>query len=571
MDRVVLRDEPLWLEYTDPMESLEAARLDEVIPVLREAEAAAARGIHAVGFISYEAAPAFDPALSVRADGEFPLCAFGLFREPRRIELPRPGFLSERPSWIPSMDRAEYEAAFARVKAELAAGNCYQANLTFRLRAAMEADPWELFLRMAGQGGLLSAYIDSGRWVIASGSPELFLEVEGDRLTSRPMKGTIGRGLGSEDDRAKAEALRRSEKDRAENLMIVDMIRNDLGRVAEAGSVTVPELFSVERYPTLWQMTSTVSALSSSALSEIARAAFPCASITGAPKVSAMAIIAELETTPRRIYTGSIVRMAPGRKARFSVAIRSLLFDRKSRTAEYGVGGGIVWDSTADAEHEEAMLKSRALSYEPPTFSLIETMLWRPGEGWALLREHEMRMLESADYFGFPFSAADLREFLSSLCVGFDSPRRARILLSPEGRLSGECAPLQPFGEGRLLRATLAAKCVDPRERHLYHKTTTRPWYDEARTDLGAYDEILFRNSEGELTEFSYGNLLVEKGGELLTPPILCGLLPGTYRARLIAEGLARESALRLEDLASCTRVFFINSVRGQREIRIDY
>jgi para-aminobenzoate synthetase/4-amino-4-deoxychorismate lyase len=570
MERVVLRDRSGWIEFRDPLRVLEAGRLEEVLPAIREAEALAAEGFHAAGFIAYEAAPAFDPALRVRADSAFPLCGLGIFRAPRRIELPPPSPASGAIAWNPSVARAEYGAAFDRVKEELASGNSYQVNLSFRLYAELAEDPWEVFLRMGGNGGRYSAYLDTGRWVVASASPELFLEVDGKRLLCMPMKGTAPRGLWPAEDRRRADDLRASEKDRAENLMIVDMVRNDLGRVAEAGSVRVPDLFSVERYPNLWQMTSTVRALSSAPVGELCRAAFPCASITGAPKVAAMGIIAELETSPRRVYTGSIAHIAPGRKATLSVAIRTLLFDRETRRAEYGVGGAVVWDSTAVSEYDEAMLKSRALGYEPPAFSLLETMLWRPGEGWAYLEEHLSRMLASADYFGFPVEREAVAGFLSASAEAWAEPRRARILLSPAGKLSAESAPFSPPSSGSVMTAKLALAPIDRGESLLYHKTTRRPWYDDARLGLGGYDEILFYNAEGELTEFSYGNLVVERDGVLVTPPVECGLLPGTYRARLLADGLAREGILRAEDLAGCARVFFANSVRGRREIRVD-
>ncbi len=296
-------------------------------------------------------------------------------------------------SWEPSICRKTYEAGIQKVRELIRKGDTYQVNYTYRLRAGFAGDPWALFAGMVqAQGAHYSAFIHAGDWVICCASPELFFRRQGADLLCRPMKGTSPRGLWSADDAAQAEALRTSVKNQAENVMIVDMVRNDLGRVARLGSVGVRSLFDVEKYPTLWQMTSTVKCETSASVPEIFGALFPAASITGAPKVRTMAIISELEDSPRRIYTGSIGFIAPGGFAQFNVAIRTVLIDRHAQAAEYGVGGGIVWDSVPETEFEECQTKSRILTTPRPQFALLETMRWTPKEGFYLLDLHLRRL-----------------------------------------------------------------------------------------------------------------------------------------------------------------------------------
>ena len=294
-----------------------------------------------------------------------------------------------------------------------------------RLNSEFSGGEWDFFLNLAQTQNKYAAYIDTGRYVICSASPELFFKLDGNKIYSHPMKGTAKRGRTTLEDKEQAEWLHNSLKNRAENVMIVDMIRNDLGRIAEIGSVQVPELFTIEKYPTLFQMTSTVQAKTNASLDEIFSALFPCASITGAPKVSTMNIIAELETTPRKIYTGSIGYISPNRKAQFNVAIRTALIDRENKTAEYGVGGGIVWDSTSADEYSEALLKARVLTERPRTFDLIETLLWTPEDGYFLREKHIARMQDSAEYFGFPFSREEFEHQLDQLAEAFQFPAKS--------------------------------------------------------------------------------------------------------------------------------------------------
>ena len=340
-NEVLLKHQNEWLYFSMLHEIIVATNPEEVPGVLSEVERQVQEhGWHAAGFLSYEAAPAFDPVLRTHAADGFPYLWFGLYPQPRTVSLPKPAHPKIPLDWHPNVERNTYNAAVDQILEYIAQGRTYQVNYTMRLQADFDLSPWEFFLQLAQTQNQQGAYVDAGRYVICSASPELFFTLDGETITSRPMKGTASRGRTTYEDQVQADWLKNSEKNQAENIMIVDMIRNDLGRIAKIGSVQVPDLFCVERYPTLWQMTSTVNARTSASLEEIFSALFPCASITGAPKVSTMRIIHELEAAPRRIYTGTIGFLSPGRKASFNVAIRTALIDREKQQVEYGIGGG---------------------------------------------------------------------------------------------------------------------------------------------------------------------------------------------------------------------------------------
>ncbi|MFZ5887625.1 MAG: aminodeoxychorismate synthase component I [Chloroflexota bacterium] len=571
INEVLLRENDQWLYFAQPHQVIQAQALQEVIPALRQVQdLVESRNWYAAGFLSYEAAPAFDSALQTRPSTGFPLLWFGLYPPPRLVSLPEPAAPKPTLTWSPTVDRHTYTAAIAQIKDHIARGRTYQVNYTMRLRADFNAEPWEFFLHLAQSQNNHAAYVDTGRFVIASASPELFFALDGGTITCRPMKGTARRGRTTREDREQAEWLKTSEKNRAENVMIVDMIRNDLSRIARIGSVRVPELFTIEKYPTLWQMTSTVTAQTSAPLTEIFKALFPCASITGAPKVSTMKIIAALETTPRCIYTGAIGYIVPQYKAFFNVAIRTIQIDRQTQTAEYGVGGGIVWDSTSADEYAEALLKARVLTETAPSFSLLETMRWTPAEGFFLREKHIARLLDSAEYFDFPAPPQPaLEAYLDDIASRFTSPQRVRILLARNGKLSFEAQPLLPTESIQPLKAALAKQPVHSNDVFLFHKTTHRRVYETTLHDFPNLDDVLLYNERGELTEFTLGNLLVRINGKLYTPPVSCGLLPGTFRAHLLESGQAEERIIRREDLNIYTELFRINSVRGVQEVSI--
>jgi para-aminobenzoate synthetase/4-amino-4-deoxychorismate lyase len=581
-----------WLEFSRPRRFVITSALAEVAASLEKVEAAVAGGnVHAAGFVSYEAAPAFDAALTVRSGGEFPLLWFGLFERVDEIHLPTPAAAAPAEAdWQPSVTLNDYFAALDRVKALIRSGETYQVNYTFRLRggagseaatrenasapmaaAAVQApDPWGFFLRLAaGQESACSAFIDAGRWVICSASPELFFRLNGERIESRPMKGTAARGLTPAQDRAQANALRTSGKDLAENVMIVDMVRHDLGRVAEPGSVNVSSLFEVEKYPTLWQMTSTIQARTRAGLREIFGALFPPASVTGAPKVRTMQLISELETSPRLLYTGAIGFVTPGRRAQFNVAIRTLLVDRQTGHAEYGVGSGIVWDSQPDQEWRECLTKARVLAAPVPEFSLLETTLWTPEAGYFLLERHLQRLGESAGYFAFRLNLPAVRAKLADLSLSLPRSRhKIRLLLAKDGSVTVSATAL-PEASANPRRIALAAAPVDSSYPLLYHKTTHRALYEAALNARAGYDDLLLFNERGEVTESTIANVVVELGGKRVTPPVECGLLAGTFRADLLARREVTERAVTMEELLRSPRVFLINSVRGMYQVEV--
>ena len=560
-----------WLLFQTPLHVIEADRLDQVLPALRQVENQVnEHRQYAAGFISYEAASAFEPAIRTHPPTGFPLLWFGLYQPPQFIQLSPPLDSTDgMMDWKPSPSRTDYDQAIAAIKTQIARANTYQVNYTLRLRAPFVGDAWNLFLKLnRAQQAQYAAYVDTGRYAICSASPELFFRLDGDRLTSRPMKGTAGRGRTLVEDESQAQWLLHSEKNRAENVMIVDMIRNDLGRIAEIGSVQVPSLFNVERYPTVWQMTSTVTATTQRSVAEIMTAMFPCASITGAPKIRTTHIIADLETTPRRIYTGCIGFIAPGRTAQFNVAIRTVLIDRENNQAEYGVGGGIVWDSTEEEEYAECLTKARLLNVMRPDFSLLEALLWSPETGYFLLDDHIRRLSDSAVYFSFPLDRDDVLEKLSGMAASLpNEAHKVQLLVALDGKISCQAMPLTAIPKPPLARLRLSPTPVDSSNIFLYHKTTYRQVYETARTDCPDCDDVLLWNEHGEITESDTANIVVELDGELLTPPVSCGLLGGTFRRWLLDQGDIQERVISVNDLPRCSKILLINSVRKWREV----
>jgi para-aminobenzoate synthetase / 4-amino-4-deoxychorismate lyase len=562
-NEVLLKNKNEWLYFSDPRQIITASKLEEVLPALREVERLIeSNGWHAAGFLSYESAPAFDSALPLRSQQTtgFPYLWFGLYSQPLSVNLPKPQYPNVTLDWQPTVDRQTYNSSIEQIKDYIAKGRTYQVNYTMRLQAEFRASAWDFFLHFVQNQNSHAAYVNAGRYVICSASPELFFELDGDTITCRPMKGTVKRGRTTLEDNAQSQWLKNSEKNRAENVMIVDMIRNDLGRIAKIGSVRAPQLFNTERYPTLWQLTSTVIAQTSAPLTEIFSALFPCGSITGAPKISTMKIINELEKTPRRIYSGSIGYFSPQRKAKFNVAIRTAIVDLKTQKAEYGIGGGIVWDSISTDEYEEALLKARVLTESQPKFSLLETMCWTPAESFFLRERHIDRLLDSADYFDFSVSGKDIEESLDQTVSGFTTPQRVRILVDRNGNINTESTTYQTTE--KMIQIGLAEKPVNSDNIFLFHKTTKRDMYENALAGFPGCDDVLLYNERGELTEFTIGNLVVELGGELVTPPVDCGLLPGTFRAHLLETGQVVERVVSIQQLKDCTKIFRVNSLR---------
>jgi para-aminobenzoate synthetase/4-amino-4-deoxychorismate lyase len=540
----------------------------DVERVLRAVEEGVADGLYAAGFLSYEAAPAFDAAFRTHPRPAAPLAWFGLFEAPWTGSVPSDEDDESPRDWRPSIAETDYGDAIGRIRDAIAAGETYQVNYTLRLRAEAAGVGLGLYERLRrAQGPGYHAYLDVGRFRILSASPELFFQWKSDEITVRPMKGTAPRGRFAEEDAARAASLAASDKDRAENVMIVDMMRSDLGRIAVPGSVRVDRLFEVETYPTVHQMTSSISARTATGtrLTDVFRALFPSASITGAPKVSTMGWIADLEGDPRNVYCGAIGYVAPRGESVFSVPIRTLLVDTQSGTAEYGVGGGVTWDSTREGEYKEAWLKAGILFEDCPAFDLLETLLLEEGR-FRLLKRHLNRLEASARYFAFSTCGDAARAALAAFADAHPKGLfRVRLTASPDGQVHLAGMPLSEPRAPRLF--ALADEPVNSTSRFLYHKTTFRDVYERRRgEDEDVYD-VLMWNERGEITEFTTGNVALEIGGALWTPPVACGVLPGTFRARMLEEGALAECVLTRADLAEARRVWFLNSVRGWVEL----
>jgi para-aminobenzoate synthetase / 4-amino-4-deoxychorismate lyase len=558
------------LRFSGLREVVRADRAEEVIGVLRAVEEAVAAGRHAAGFVAYEAAPAFDPALATRApDPRLPLAWFAIYEHREdadpQAEDDAPGEVALG-EWRMEVGEDEYRAKVERIRGLIAAGDSYQVNYTVRMRAPFAGDDAALYARLCrAQRSAFCAHLRIDGVSVVSASPELFFRWEGGELELRPMKGTRPRGRWTEEDDALAAELIASPKERAENLMIVDLLRNDAGRVSDFGSVRVEWLFEDERYETVHQLTSTIRSRTrpGTTLTDVFRALFPCGSVTGAPKVRTSEIIADLEDAPRGVYCGAVGFVSPG-EAVFSVAIRTLLIDRAAGEAELGVGSGITHDSDAGAEYRECLAKAAFTHRAPADFRLLETLLWEPEDGFFLLDGHLDRVSRSAAYFGFRFDAEDARRGLhDAASAAPPRPHRVRLLLDRAGGIAVECAPHADSAEP--VRVAVAEEPVDSRDPLLFHKTTHRAVYERAAASRPDCDDVLLVNERGELTESTIANLVVEMDGARWTPPLECGLLPGVLRADLLARGEIRERILRPEDLSRADAIWLINSVRKWR------
>ncbi len=567
--RVQIADDR-WLAFSDPALILQADSPQAVRRTLSDVEQITRdRALHAVGFVSFDAAAAFDLAVTpAPASGDrIPLAWFAFYDAAHVSESgpPEGSGTYSLGALTPTVDREAFAEAFHRIKAHLQAGDTYQVNYTFQLRGSFEGDAFALFADLCrSQRGGYGAYIDLGDTVVCSASPELFFEFRGAEIFAKPMKGTARRGRTLDEDRAAGVELAGSPKNRAENVMVVDMIRNDLGRIAEVGTVEVPQLFQVERYPNVWQMTSLVKARSMAPLDDVFAALHPSASITGAPKVRTMELLAGLESTSRGIYTGAIGHVPPDGLARFNVAIRTAVVDRASGTLSFGIGSGIVWDSQVDAEYDECLAKASILGHRPAVFDLLETFRWSPGEGYFLHDRHMDRLRASAEYFDVPVDDARIESALDAAVAGATLAMRVRLLVASDGVPRAEAQPHVPTD--RILKVSLASEPVDASDIFLFHKTTNRGVYERARASAPDVDDVLLWNGAGQITEATTANVIVEVDGHRVTPPIDCGLLPGTCRASMLAAGEISERVVTVEELRRATRIWIVNAVHGARE-----
>jgi para-aminobenzoate synthetase/4-amino-4-deoxychorismate lyase len=593
-------EEPWTRLFTAPLRVCTANTLEELPTLFAAIEEAVSAGLCAAGFFCYECGEFFEPQSRMRRDPRIgPLAWFGIYECGYSFDPETGQFIDGEPPTLAefrkreqtdvrgaeviaefTLNQDEYTQRIDAIHEWIRAGDVYQLNFTAPWRVTTSGNVSALYARLrAQQPAEYGAFLHGRKGQrILSFSPELFFRIEqehggGRRIITRPMKGTARRGRYAREDRERAEWLRADPKNRSENVMIVDLLRNDLGRIAKFGSVRAEKLFEVERYPTLWQMTSTVEAelRDEVGFEQIFRALFPCGSITGAPKVRAMQLIAELEEAPRGVYTGAIGFFSP-RQTIFNVAIRTL--ELNGATGTMGTGSGIVIDSDAAEEYRECLLKAEFLTKTPVAFSLVETMLW--DRGFPLLELHLERLADSADYFDFVCDRDAVRAALveHTQRVMDDAPRKVRLLLDREGActITGEVlAPNDPECIGRV---RIAQMRTDPADPMLFHKTTHRPLYAEAfqHAVRDRFDDVLFFNLRGELTEGAISNVLVEKNGRWFTPPIECGLLAGVYRRHLLeARANIEERVLHEDDLRSADAVYLCNAVRGLRRVQVEW
>ena len=558
-----ISDPCCWLSFTSPYRIVQSNSLSEVVDHLREIELEVANGAYAVGFVSYDAAPALDSSLLAHAAKDFPFLWFGLYRHCNKLEC-MPDIKGDEYSladWQPSLSWSNYQAAIDSIKQHIHDGDTYQVNYTHKLVAKFQGDPWTMFIDLyRAQQSRYSAYIDMGRYQVLSVSPELFLQRSKNSLLSKPMKGTIARGISAEQDKSNINWLRNSAKNRAENLMIVDMLRNDMGKIADTGSVDVQHLFDIESYPTVYQMTSTVKANTSKKISEILSAMFPCASVTGAPKAKTMQIIKQLEPQSRGVYTGSIGFLKPDGSSQFNVAIRTVLVDSQNNRAEYGVGGGIVWDSNAESEYDECKIKAAVLMQPASGFKLLETLLWQAGKGYLFLEEHLQRLQRSAEYFAFAINLAYIEEQLMSLAASLLVDTRVRMMVAAHNNVELQASTLKSLYNSKVVLDDLKSNTQSD---YCYHKTTHRDIYQQALDRHDGYQDVILINQNGYVTESTMANIVAEIDGELRTPAGQSGLLAGVFRQYLLQQGVIHESQITIYQLLEARRIYLINSVRG--------
>ncbi|WP_406945111.1 aminodeoxychorismate synthase component I [Halobacillus sp. SY10] len=554
--------------FQHPVEILTTYDLNEMKAVFDRVEERLDAGYYVAGYVSYEAAPAFDHALRVHSHPEWPLVWFGVFNgfETKREDADSEPF--QVSNWELRGDYASYQKGIEVVKAGIERGDTYQVNFTTRMEASFSGDDYTLYRKLVrNQLASYSAYLNMGDRKILSASPELFFRVDGNQLKTKPMKGTAARGRNSKEDEVKRRHLQTSEKERSENLMIVDLLRNDLGRIAVPGSVHVSNLFEVETYPTVHQMTSTVEGRlpENYTMYELFQALFPCGSITGAPKVRTMEYIQRLEASPREVYCGAIGYMTPEKEAIFNVPIRTVMIDQKQEKAVYGTGGGITWDSTSEGEFEELKTKARLLTEDRPKFQLLETMKLENGS-IDLLDDHLDRIIASASYFAYPIKRSDLEKKCSQVAKAYPSGLyKTRMLVDEEGK-----AEIEVYGiksSASCVTGILSDDPINEENPFLFHKTTHRDVYHRHRSDEA--EATLLWNRRGELTEFTIANLVVNIDGYYYTPPVDCGLLAGTYRKNLLRCGKLKEKVLYKKDIHKFDEVWMINAVRGWVKVQL--
>ena len=554
--------------FTDTIKELKTKDIKEVKHLLAEVEAYQNQGYYAVGYVSYEAAPAFETKFEV-IDGPL-MSEYLLYFTIHESVQTEPTPLTYKPialpkSWQELTSAEEYKAAIEHIHHHIRQGDTYQVNYTVQLQQNLTADPFAIYNRLVvEQNAHYNAFIQHDDVSIISISPELFFKKDGDKLTTRPMKGTTNRGLTSETDLAQARWLAQDQKNRSENMMIVDLLRNDMNRISKIGSEDVKSLCQVEQYSTVWQMTSTIETqlLTNRSLCDVFQALFPCGSITGAPKIATMEIIKKVEKQPRGVYCGAIGILVPQGPSIFNVAIRTLQMEETK--AIYGVGGGITWDSNWEDEYEETKQKAAVLYRQNPKFDLISTGRIHQGK-LLFLEEHIKRLQESSRYFDYPFNAEKAHYQVEALCQSLDlnTDYRLKMSLAKDGELKFEHSQLTNLSDD-FCQARLVEQRHPLDRPYTFFKTSYRP-----HLNIEPHEQIYY-NHEGQLLETSIGNIVLKIEDQLYTPPVHLGLLNGIYRQSLIAENKLKEKVLTVKDLKQAQAIYGCNAVRGLYELKVE-
>ncbi len=577
--------------FIRPQVVIRADSGDEVLEALKKIEDFINKGFYAAGYLTYEAGLFLEGTSIKNKKFDFPILWFGIYTQPlvfdhrtlkfsgdvSCLKLLKKDLSLDKTYKIAnpefSLGPKPYGKCIKKIKKYIEIGDTYQVNFTFKYKFDFHGSTQKLFLDLnSKQAVSYAAFVKHDSQEILSFSPELFFRKRNNRLVVKPMKGTIARGLNIEDDGLKETLLGRSQKNRAENIMIVDLLRNDLGRISEVGTVKPIKIFEVEKYETLFQMTSSVKSnlKKDITLIQFFRSLFPSGSVTGAPKIRTMQIIEKLEREPRKVYTGSIGFISPyNKEAVFNVAIRTILINRKQNRGEMGIGSGIIYDSQEAAEYAECRLKANFLTEKKQDFALIETILYK--NNFFLLPLHLKRICDSAEYFNFKFDRKKIIKALKQQVRGLKKKEayRLRLLLGREGNIKIKTAILRPERE-KAIKVTLSKEKIDSRDPFIYHKTTNRNMLDKEylKCRQKGFDETIFTNQKGQITEGAISNILIKKNNFFYTSPVSCGLLSGVFRQFLLQKKKIplKEKVLYKKDLLEADGIYFINSVRGMRQ-----
>lgn len=557
------------LVFSNPTKLIVAWTVDKVIEGMQIVEEAVNNGFYAAGYVTYEAAPAFNSHFKVHQENTMPLLWFGIFNKPamKSIETMenKKQYINQ---WENSVSIQEYNEHVNEILNYILQGKIEQVNYTTKMQTEFEGNSFNFFKQLSkAQDANYTAYLNLGDYTILSASPELFFQVENNKLMMKPMKGTVGRGLTYEEDLAKANWLNNSMKNKIENELIVDLLLEDIKKIAVKNTIQTPKLYEVEKYPTVYQMTSTITANVSPVTNfiDIFTALFPCGSITGVPKQEAMDIIKQLETTPREVYCGAIGYITPEKKAIFNVPIRTVAINNLNKVAHYGVGGAITKDSTKEEEYDEVLIKAKLLFEKQKEFKLLETIGLFSGE-YFLLDDHLKRLEQSAAYFNFNIDLKKIKKKLMKVAKQHNKKEWiVRLLVNKNGSYTAQQQKITTTKNKQLV--TLAKQPIKKENPFLYHKTTNREIYD-VHYEENMYDVLLW-NENKEVTEFTTGNIVVKLNRELYTPPIHTGLLGGTFRSYLLRNKKVKERVIKVNDLNKCDEIWFVNSVRKWVQVKI--